>query len=320
MNYKILCLFIFLYLGSHFALYAQQESQFTQYIYNQQFFNPAYSGIRKVPTLYALHRTQWMGYPGAPQHTLLGFNSTLINEKVGVGLLLSQQRIGISKYWQGALSYAYELPITPGQSIRLGIQGSMKQLEIDFTDPAVIALEGGDPVVMQNLISSHHLTNWGAGTYYLFPRGFLGIAVPNWRANEIRIGQQAGRININKESPHHYFIAGYTLPINQNLSLLPTLLLKYVKNAPPNWDIGARINLQNKVSGGLNYRTGRGSYGESLGLNLLYMIRKLEIGLAYDIILSSLTNSSSGSCEIFIRNTFWVEKEPTEPNIFITLF
>lgn len=283
---------------------AQQESQFTQFAYNQQYYNPAYVGLKKAPVLYGLFRQQWQGYPGAPQSSLLGFSGPLLGDRAGLGFLLTQQAVGISKSWTGHLAYAYEVPLGEARMLRLGIQGSMRRWLIDFSEKGVLPLEGNDPVVLAGMQSSHYLTNWGGGLYYLDRRFYLGLSMPHIRANAIRIGRRDGRLQVAREARHFYALAGFSWKWSEKVEAQPVLLLKSVRNSPWSMDFNFRLAYQEKIIAGLSYRYGADQLGESIGLNWRYTIRSLEVGIAYDFLLSPLINSSNGSFELLSRYTF----------------
>lgn len=304
MTYRVVYLFVYLLCLSFSSLEAQQESQFTQFAYNQQYYNPAYVGIKKAPELYSLFRQQWQGYPGAPQSVLLGINGPLLGDRAGLGLLMSRQTVGISKSWGARLSYAYEVALGEQRMLRLGIQGSMRQLAIDFSEESVLPLEGNDPVILTGMQRTHYLSNWGSGLYYMDSRFYLGFSIPNIRANEIRIGRRDGQMEVAREARHFYYLAGFSWRWSEKVEAQPVLLLKSVKNSPWSLDINFRLAYQEKIIAGISYRYGADQMGESIGINWRYTIRSLEVGIAYDFLLSPLTNSANGSIELLSRYTF----------------
>ncbi len=299
--YKKLLPVFFLFLLSFQIAKTQQESQFTQFMHNQQFFNPAYVGIKETPEIYGLYRQQWIGYGGGPQTKVLGFNSSFLSPRNGIGLLYSSQSIGITKIWTGKVSYAYQINTGEKSALRLGLSGNMKQFQVDFKDPGILPLENQDPVILAGQVSTQHQVNWGAGMYFLHPKGFLGFSVPNMLTREIGWTKNIGNQQTAIEIPHFYLLAGFFHPIGENLGLKANVLGKFVKNAPLDLDLNFSLTFHQSISGGISYRFGGAGLGESLDLMLLYRIKNLDLGIAYDLLLSELTNSSSGSFEILCR-------------------
>ena len=69
---------------------AQFEPQFTQYMFNEMFINPAYAGSREHIALTALYRNQWVGIEGAPKTQTFSVHAPLRNEKIGLGFSILQ--------------------------------------------------------------------------------------------------------------------------------------------------------------------------------------------------------------------------------------
>ena len=76
------------------ASFAQQDAQFTQYMYNTINVNPAYAGSRGALSMFALHRTQWVGLDGAPVTNTVSVNTPLNNSNLGLGVSLVNDKIG----------------------------------------------------------------------------------------------------------------------------------------------------------------------------------------------------------------------------------
>ncbi|HHM21542.1 MAG TPA: type IX secretion system membrane protein PorP/SprF, partial [Bacteroidetes bacterium] len=155
-------------------LFAQQGVQYTQFMFNKLGFNPAYAGSHEVPCLSVIHRSQWVGFEGAPVSQALNFHAPLFARKVGMGLSVQHDKIGpTDSYWLN-LSYAYRMQL--GESaLSFGLQGTMRSYQVDFSETdAVVA---NDPAVMEGS-ARKMLPNFGVGIYYLGPRFFAGLSMP----------------------------------------------------------------------------------------------------------------------------------------------
>jgi len=287
--------------------FAQQEVQFTQFMYNKLYYNPAYAGVRGGPSLKAMYRHQWVGFEGAPKSRLVSFDLPLFNDRVGFGVTFLSSDQGITRNWQSSMAYTYNLKLKEDVSLRVGFQGSLKHYGIDFDDPEFIVLEQNDPSIMDGMTTDNYYGNFGFGAYLLYKQMYFGLSIPNFYNNDISLGS-ADLDEFATESRHFYAMAGTTFTIADNMKLRPGVLAKYVKNAPFDLEANMNLTIDNQVTVGLSYRAGGEGAGESVGLLALYQLNKIALGVSYDVSISSLRNYSSGSFEALIRYDFNAER------------
>jgi type IX secretion system PorP/SprF family membrane protein len=288
-----------LLLGSLVSLKAQQEAQFTQFMYNKLYLNPAYSGARGVPSLTAIYRSQWVGFEGAPQSILASFNGPFLAKRVGVGATISHTKIGLQRDFQASLAYSYDMVAQDEVSLRIGLSGSLRSLSFAYNDAK--PNQSGDLSVEDQRINDFY-GNVGAGVYgTIMDRYYFGISVPHLYSNAI------GLSNINatvlaKESQHFYGMAGAILPLSEDINLMPAVLLKYVKNAPFDADINVNLDIRRKFTAGISYRLGGDGSGDSVDLLAFWQAApQFAIGAAYDFSLSSLKDYNAGSFEVLLQ-------------------
>jgi type IX secretion system PorP/SprF family membrane protein len=291
--------FSFALLLSAAALFAQQEHQYTQFMYNKLLLNPAYAGARGVPSITAIYRNQWIGFKGAPQSALVSFNSPFLSPRVGVGVTLSHQQIGLQRDFHMSLAYSYDLVASDEFSMRVGITASLRSLGIAFSDaePNV----GGDPSLGDARVNDFY-GNVGAGIYgTVSDRMYFGFSVPRIYSNAI--GYVNGNATlIAKEYRHYYATAGGIIPIAEDINLMPAILLKYVQNAPFDADINLNLDIRKKFTAGLSYRLGGDGPGESVDLLAFWQATpQFGVGAAYDFGLSSLKDYNAGSIELLVQ-------------------
>jgi type IX secretion system PorP/SprF family membrane protein len=297
--------------------YGQQEGQFTQFMYNKLTLNPAYAGVRGIPSITALYRRQWMGFKGAPESKLLSFDAPLFGDKVGFGLTVSNQTIGIMNNWYANMAYSYHVKISEKSSFRVGLQGSMKFQGIDFADPGVYIREPGDQSIVANETANDIFANFGAGMYYTYSNTYFGVSVPYLFPGEIGFNDDPNLTRIAETSQHFYGMAGTMIPISEKLELKPAVLVKYVQNAPLDLDVNASLVFDRKFNLGLSYRMGGDGIGDSVDFLAMYQHNQIGIGLAYDLTLSNLKTYNDGSIEILLRYDFAKEKgDLTNPRFF----
>ncbi|MGI9159556.1 MAG: PorP/SprF family type IX secretion system membrane protein [Saprospiraceae bacterium] len=297
---KNILLLLLLMASGALSLRAQQDHQYTQFMYNKLLINPGYAGARGIPFVTAIYRNQWLGFDGAPESALVSFNSNLLSNRVGVGVTLSNNRIGLMRDFQANLAYSYDLLTSDQMSLHAGIMGSVRSLSIDFDKALAVDPAMGD-ASLDVQRSNQIIGNVGAGLYGLFAdRFYVGFSVPRIYANKIGINENGGD-NIAKEARHYYGMAGAILPVSEDISLMPSILTKYVKNAPFDVDINMNVDIKAKVTAGVSYRLGGDGAGESLDLLMFWQAMPLlGLGVAYDFTLSNLRDYSTGSVEVLI--------------------
>ena len=287
--------------GVSCSLSAQQEQMYTQFMYNKLTYNPGYAGSFESPTLTVIDRHQWIGFEGAPNAQVINYTQATLNRRVGLGLGLSHQGVGITRTITVEGAYAYRIPFKRGY-LGLGIQVSVRNYAQNWADKRIVAGQDSDSYIPGGEYNKF-VPNFGAGLYYQGYRWFMGVSAPRILSNKVNFSDN-GDAN-TKEVPHINAMGGVTLPLNSNLSITPQVLLRYVKGAPFDADVNGTLSYQKKYYVGLTYRTGgnrSGGFGESADILLgLQATKKLFVGASYDLGLSRLRTQQSGSVEVVAR-------------------
>jgi type IX secretion system PorP/SprF family membrane protein len=311
---KKIFFFLLIFVGA-MRLNAQQDHQYTQFMYNKLSINPAYAGTRGVPTLTGIFRSQWLGFEGAPQSFLLGVHSPFLSQRVGVGVNMSSHKIGLNRNFTGSLAYSYDLIARKAVSFRVGLSGSVRSQAIAFNEAKPGAT--GDPSFDLNK-TNEILGNVGAGLYATFSeKVYVGLSVPRLYTN--RVGFNPGVAQVAEEALHYYAMAGLILPIGEDINLMPAVLAKYVKNAPFDADINLNLDVRQKFTAGISYRMGGDGSGDSVDLLAFWQASpQLGIGAAYDFPLSNLKNYTAGSVEVVLQADLKKRKKGmTNPRFFM---
>ncbi|MEZ5059455.1 MAG: type IX secretion system membrane protein PorP/SprF [Saprospiraceae bacterium] len=283
-------------------LLAQQEPQFTQFMYNKLVYNPAYAGSNEATCIQGFYRTQWIGIEGAPTSMLVSFNMPLTNQRVGLGGTIYRNTIGIQENIGAEASYAYRFQVGNG-FLGIGAMASVKLLRANFgeTDP----IQQNDGAIPANL-QSKFVPNFGVGAYYHNQRFFVGLSVPRLLQNNIDFADE-DRV-ISREIRHIYAMGGVAIPLSDNVKLQPQVLLKYVDGAPFDADANLSLILLDRYMLGASYRLGgskRSGIGESVDIILGAQItNNLFLSFGYDITLSELKNYNDGTIEVLLRYCF----------------
>ncbi|WP_090628369.1 PorP/SprF family type IX secretion system membrane protein [Parapedobacter indicus] len=303
--------------------YAQQNIQFTQYIFNSMSVNPAYAGYKEEWFGQLGLRSQWVGLDGAPQTGLLSVDGIVdpANKRHGLGMQLTADKLGPQAATSAYANYAFRLRLDEEDTQRLsfGIGAGVTQYSLDGSvlDP----IEGGDRVVPAGKIS-----NWVPdvrfGVYYYNPRWYAGVSVMDLlsgdQSNNIFRWDNTTTDNIRRRR-HMYFIGGALFNLNRGLDFRPSLLVKEDFRGPTSLDLNAMFIFGRRFWLGAGWRTGitvfKREYNRVSGNSLsgrnsfsavtqIYLTDALRIGYSYDHIVSRLSSIQNGSHEITLGITF----------------
>lgn len=295
---------IYVLLSCPLLLVAQQEEQFTQYMFNRPGYNPGYAGSDGGLCLTSIIRNQWIGLEGAPQSQLITVNTLLANTRVGLGGTIMRQSIGLSEKLTVEGIYAYRIPFARG-ILGIGIQGSLRQFKVNFQNAIAttpIEMDGAIP----GGVSSKLAPNFGMGIYYDSQSFYFGISSP--RLLNINIDHGSDDLIISREVQHFYGMAGMSFQPVPGLKIQPQILLKITQNSPIDADFNILLGFLEHLSVGVSLRTGGSNVsgiGESLSIMGATRITKnILIGIAWDSTLSELKNYSDGTIEIALRLSF----------------
>lgn len=293
MNIKISKLFVFILLGCLFTavheVQAQQDSQFTQYMYNTVSVNPAYAGSRGSLSMLALYRNQWVGLDGAPETLNFSAHSPIGLQGVGLGLGFTSDKIGPSTESIITADFSYTINVSENTQLSFGIKGGFSLLDLDPNK--LLIYDPNDYDLSQNSYSSPVI---GAGLYLHSEKWYLGFSSPNLLETEHYDDVQ---VSTATEKTHLYFIGGYVFTLNSNLKLKPAVLAKAVVGAPLAIDISANALLYDQVTLGLAYR-----FDAAVSAMAGFQVSdNIMIGYAYDYDTTPLGNYNDGSHEIFLR-------------------
>ncbi|WP_445716824.1 PorP/SprF family type IX secretion system membrane protein [Flavobacterium sp.] len=285
--------------------FAQQDSQYTQYMYNTTLINPAYAGSREVTSVFLLHRNQWVGLDGAPVTNNFSFNTPIGDSNFGIGLNFVNDKIGPVSENEISIDVAYFIRISENYKLAVGLKGTANLFNLDVNKLRIY--DPSDPQ-FQN-VKTEFSPNIGAGTYLFSDKTYFGLSVPSffesYRYND-------NNIEISKQKLHIYFIAGHVFKISENIDFKPALLSKIVQGAPIQADVTGNFLFFDKLTLGLAYR-----WDASVsGLAGFQISDSWFIGYGYDIETTKLANYNSGSHEVFLRYEFSNKVRVSAPRFF----
>lgn len=299
-------LFFFVLLLLTYIGHAQQDAQFTQYMYNTININPAYAGSRGALSIFALHRDQWVGLDGAPKTNTISVNTPINNSNIGLGVSLVNDKIGPTNENQFSVDLSYTVPTSEAWKLSFGIKGTADIFNLDLTK--LNPENQGDPQ-FQNL-DNDFSPNIGAGIYWHSDNAYIGLSVPNFiQTNRYDDNDVA----IYKDKINYYLMGGYIFDFSQEVKFKPAVLTKMVEGAPLQVDVSANFLFFEKLTLGAAYRWDA-AVSAMAGFQLT---DALYLGYAYDNETTRLRNYNSGSHEIFLRFEFFKNNgKMTTPRFF----
>lgn len=291
---KRILLIAFILIG--LSTYSQQDSQFTQYMYNTVNINPAYAGSRGVLSIFGLHRNQWVGLDGAPVTNTLSLNSPINNSNIGLGLSFINDKIGPSDENSISVDISYSVKTSETAKLSFGLKATANLLNVDFTK--LDKFDQADFLGTTN-IDNRFSPNIGAGIYYHSEKSYIGLSVPNFLETK-HFDKSSTTINsqsIASERMHYYLIGGHVFELSENIKFKPAFLTKLVQGTPLQVDLSTNFLFNDKFTAGLAYRWDA-AFSALLGFQVS---NSWMIGYAYDMEVTKLANFNSGSHEIFLR-------------------
>ncbi len=292
------------------VVFGQQEAHYTQFMYNKMLLNPGFAGARRVSSISALYRNQWTDYNGHPQSYLASFDANLGKSRLGTGAVVHRQMDGVVQRSAANLSLSYDILRSNDATLRVGMSGTARQFRYDLNANEVHIKDRIDPNLdKQNDRFTN--ANIGAGIYFDNKTYYFGVSVPNLMKNSISLRNTAGTEEGGTEKRHLYIMAGgfFELFNNSDFHLKPSIMYKYVPNAPYSFDANLSLMVMKTFMGGVSYRSGGGAKSDirnGIGdsVDLLAFVQatdQLGIGVAYDFTLSQISKYTKGSFELVTR-------------------
>jgi type IX secretion system PorP/SprF family membrane protein len=301
-------------------LWGQQEGHYTNFMWNKMMLNPAFAGAREVPYFTALHRSQWIGFEGAPQSQIVHFSSPIFNKRVGIGGTFAHTKIGLNQDLLGKMAYSYDLIGRDGLSVRIGLQASLRNFRLNFDDITKLNLSSVIDETIINGNISRLVGNFGAGIYGSYQNKFFaGVSVPNLIENNLNLKNTAPDATVlAKVNRHAYGMIGGSIHVADQVDFNPQMLIKYVKNAPLDADFNATLEYDRKFGIGASYRLGGEGRGESADLLTYFRVKnQFVIGASYDFTLTQIKDYSTGSFEVLLQADLRASKnQMSNPRFF----
>jgi len=305
--------------------WAQQDAQFSQYMFNGMYLNPAYAGFKELLTINTFYRQQWSGFEGAPSTFTFSVDSPIAQDKMGVGLIFSSDQVGLTNEVSTYFIYSYRMKITEESSLAFGLGAGMYRFAIRAGN-----VIDDDPIYQAGSTSSLN-PDLKFGVFYNTQTYYLGISLSNLLSPYLtRDVYESNLIPI--KSTQLFLTGGIARPINENIVIKPSFLYKQDLTGTSTFDLNASVFLYNILWVGASYRSGLNFRGVDAGvpaysanalifLTEIFIKERLRLGYAYDLSLSSVSALTTGANEISLTYSFgknFLKSENTNKDIRTT--
>ncbi len=296
---KLISLLAIVFLLSTVSIYAQQIPQFSQRMFDKMVFNPAVAGSVMNPEIKLHHRSQWVDFEGAPVTSLLNYHRDL-SETMGLGGYLISDITGYTRSFALNVSYAYHIPLQSFY-LSLGLSASLLQYGIDGKD--ITLHKDYDKTINAGVSDKVLKPDASFGIYLYNYKFYFGASVLQLIGSKVKLDLGSETEALVPLTQHYYITGGYNFII-EKYDIEPSMLLSRTIGSPTQIDINVKLEYSNKIIAGITYRN-----KDAVVLLAGFRVERFFMGYSYDIIVSPLRNTNSGSHEILLSMNFPYYKE-----------
>ena len=306
----------------HFAP-AQQRPQYTQYLFNGYLLNPALTGIENYTEVKAGYRSQWTGLEGAPVTSYLSVNAPIGQNFIqgdatafpasgglnpmsrlytqnyqaaephhGIGFTIVSDKTGPINQTNIDVTYAYHLGLSSRLNLAVGVSGGFSH---DILNTSLLTTADPADPILNSLDNNQWKPDLGVGVMAYSSYYFIGFSAQQILPQNMYVVSNNSTLQ-NKTIPHYFLTGGIKVFLSDDITLIPSVMLKYIKPIPTTYDVNMKLSFEDKLWVGGAYRH-NDSYAGLVGLNLSSFI---NVGYSYDFTTSALSTVSNGTHEIVI--------------------
>ncbi len=292
---------------------AQSEPMFSQYTFNEVFINPAYAGSHEALSLSSVYRNQWANLEGSPTTKTVTAHTHLFNSKVGAGVTVYQDQIGVTSQTGFFANYSYRIRLRKGL-LSLGLLGGVSGYQERLSE--IKTTQGGDAQFLNNTPVAF-APNFGFGAYYYTDRFYFGVSTPRLITNKLVVNSNGSVESVtgsfDRKEVHYFIASGVIIDVNPLFKVRPSFMIKAVMNAPIEYDLNLSALMYNLIWVGGGYRSGD-AYSF---LTALQLSNQFRMGYSYDYTLTKLKDFSGGTHEVSLNYIFsYNNKKVTSPRYF----
>lgn len=281
---------------------AQQDPQYSQYMFNQLVINPAYAGTKEALSAVIDLRKQWVAMPGSPQTGTISMNGQIL-KSLGIGGHLITESIGPTKWTAAYLDLAYRFKLGKGK-LSLGLSGGLVNYNMNIGE--LNYKDGGEPILNYN--GPRTKVDFSTGFYYHSQSFYIGGSITHLNSpnlynstNTVTIANVPKNVSLFFSlQPHSFLYLGKGFKINDDLVFNPSIMIKNTSGGVASVDLNANFLLKNRLWLGVSLRSGYGF----VGLFQIFVTDKFKVGYAYDQGLNKIGIQGQGSHEVVLSYDF----------------
>jgi type IX secretion system PorP/SprF family membrane protein len=277
---------------------AQQEAQYSQYMFNGLFINPAYAGSRDHASMNLIGRNQWTGFAGSPKSAAFSLHGPSASMKSGFGMMLTTDGIGPISTTGLSAQYAYRIKLDADHTLAFGLQGSMDHYRTNFSG---LRLEDATDYSFTGQDVRRWLPNAGVGAYFNGKLGYVGVAVPRLITNRLT---PTNADTVAHQARHFFLTGGFVFNLSPHVKFRPSTLIKMASGGGPQVDVNASFLFKERLWLGASWRS-----EDAVVLMIeFWPTQQLRLGYAYDLTTSEIRRYNSGSHELSLGFDFAFKK------------
>jgi len=290
MKTRLLYIYILLIFSTN--IFAQQLPQFSLRMFDKMVINPAAAGTQSFNQILLHHRSQWIGFEGAPITDAISFDGKYFNN-MGLGAYIVNDITGPTHRFAINLAYDYQFKLNDEYTLSVGLSGLIMQYGINGNK--INLHTNNDALIEENISDMVWKPDFNFGTYLYSEKFYIGISALQLLQSKMNVFE-----NLNAQIPlsrTYYVISGYKIDLSDNWQIEPSILFNTTFNSPVQIGINTLATYKKMFYGGISYR-----YNDAVVVMLGAKIKnKVRVYYSYDIISSKFrTYNSKGSHEIII--------------------
>lgn len=280
----------------------------SQYLFNGLLINPAYAGSRDALTANLTHRQQWVGFEGAPITQVMSLHSPLSRSKLGMGIVLYNDHIGVSNETGLFSNTAYRIRFRQGK-LAFGIGAGITMLRANWNE---VALQDNNDQSFNGVSKAAIRPNFSGGAYYYTKSWYVGASMPFVLVHRYDLVNGGYDLATERFDMQPMLTGGHMIEVNDDLKLKPTTLIRYRLESGVQCDISCNAIYKENIWVGFSYRTG----DALIGMVEFLPTPQWRFGYSYDLGLSAIRPYHNGSHELMVQYEFGYRIRVRDPRYF----
>ena len=296
---------ILIWLLIPFSLSGQLAPVTNQYILNPLTINPAYAGGRGALNIAAFYRKQWVGVMGSPETMTLAADAPFLDSKLGLGLIISNDKIGVTKETRFNTNYSYRISLNKGV-LSLGLGAGLIITNTAYSDLVIVDQEDSHYLSDSRVFA---VPDFSFGAYYTYQNYFAGFSIPKLLGYDFDFDKNKYTLEVNLGQYHYMFNTGYIFTLSPKTKFFPSTLVTFSPGESVMFDINAHLSLFDRLWTGLSYR----SSNSMAALMQFAVNEQIRVAYTYDFDFGKIGRYSNGSHEIMLRYEFSWRVDAVKP-------